>query len=377
VQAYLLIALVAAVVTGVVTPLVARLATSAGVMDHPTDPRKVHDRAVPTLGGLGMMAGFLVALGVAAFLPAFRELFESSSEPAGLLAGAAVICVVGAADDVWGLPPTVKLAGQIVAALATALFGIQLVYAWIPGLDLVILSGDLGLPLTMLAMLAMINAVNLIDGLDGLAAGVVAIAAVAFFTFTLVTGSVGEAIPSSAPLVAAALVGMCLGFLVHNLHPARVFMGDTGSMLLGLLLASAGISHVGRTTAPSYTDIAGSVPLLVPALVLAIPFLDTAFAIARRAWRGTGIAVADSGHLHHLLLASGHTHRRAVVVLWYWSATLAGASVAWAVVDTRTLVAGTAVAVAVGVLLTAFGGRADPAELVARRDEQFGDARVG
>lgn len=354
---YLLVALVAAVVTGVATPLVARLATAAGAVDRPSDPRKVHTRPVPTLGGLGMMAGFLAALAVAAFLPPFQELFATSSEPAGLLAGVAVIALVGVVDDLRGLPPTVKVAGQILAALGPALFGIQLVYAWIPGLDLVILSGDLGLPLTLIAMLAMVNAVNLIDGLDGLAAGVVAIGAAAFFAFALVTGGVGESVPTSAPLVAAALVGMCLGFLVHNLHPARVFMGDTGSMLLGLLLACASISHVGRTTAPSYTDVAGSVPLLVPALVLAIPFLDTAFAVVRRTYRGTGLGVADAGHLHHLLLGFGHSHRRAVAVLWYWSATLAGASVAWALVDTVVLVAGTGAAVAIGVLLTVLGAR--------------------
>lgn len=146
-------------------------------------------------------------------------------------------------------------------------------------------------------------------------------------------------------------------------------MGDTGSMLLGLLLACAGIAYVGRTTNPSYTDIAGSVPLLVPALMLAIPFLDTALAIGRRAVRGTGISVADRGHLHHLLMAFGHSHRRAVLVLWYWSAMLAGASLAWAMVPTETLVAGTTVALALGVVLTAIGVR-------GAADDEVGDAEV-
>ena len=366
---FLIVAGVAFLVTVVVTPLVARLARRAGAIDEPSDPRKVHTDPVPTLGGLGMMAGFVAALGVAAFLPQFQELFDTSSEPAGLLAGVAVIAVVGVVDDLRGLPPNLKLVGQIIAALAPALFGIQLVYAWVPGLDLVVLSSDLGLPLTLLAMVAMINAVNLIDGLDGLAAGVVAIASIAFFAFAYaVGGGVTESLPSSAPLIAACLVGMSLGFLVHNFHPARIFMGDTGSMLLGLLLACAGIAYVGRTTNPSYTDIAGSVPLLVPALMLAIPFLDTALAIARRTVRRTGISVADRGHLHHLLMAFGHSHRRAVVVLWYWSAMLAGASLAWAMVPTATLVAGTTVALVVGVVLTAIGVRTSPHE-----DEDSGD----
>lgn len=374
--AFLVVAVVAFVVTAVATPLVGRVARSAGAIDQPSDPRKVHTEPVPTIGGLGMMAGFVAALGVAALLPAFEELFANSSEPTGLLAGVAVIAVVGVVDDLRGLPPNLKVVGQIIAALAPALFGIQLVYAWIPGLDLVVLSGDLGLPLTLLAMVAMINAVNLIDGLDGLAAGVVGIAAVAFFAYAYaVGGGVTESLPSSAPLIAACLVGITLGFLVHNFHPASIFMGDTGSMLLGLLLACAGISYVGRTTDPSYTDIAGSVPLLVPALVLAIPFLDTALAVARRTVRGTGISVADRGHLHHLLMAFGHSHRRAVLVLWYWSAMLAGASLAWATVSTPILIAGTAVAVAIGVVLTAIGVRSDP--VAAGDEDDAHPARAG
>lgn len=352
---YLLVAGVAAVVTAAVTPLVARVARRAGAVDVPDD-RKVHAEATPTLGGLGMLAGFVAAFATAAFLPAFSELFTSSSEPVGLLAGVAVIAVVGVVDDLRGLRPNVKLAGQIAATLVPALLGIQLVYAWIPGLDVVTFSSDLGLPVTLLFMVSMINAVNLIDGLDGLAAGVVGIAAAAFFAFTaFIGGDVAESIPSSAPLVAAVLVGMCLGFLVHNRHPATVFMGDTGSMMLGLLLSCAGIAYVGRTTTPSYTELAGSVPLLVPVLVLAIPFVDTAFAVVRRSLRGTGIGEADTQHIHHLLLASGHTHRRAVLVLWYWSAVLAGASLAWATVDTTTLLVGTAAAVLLGVIVTWWG----------------------
>jgi UDP-GlcNAc:undecaprenyl-phosphate GlcNAc-1-phosphate transferase len=366
---YLLVALIAGLVTAVVTPVVGRLARRAGAVDSPNDPRKVHTEDVPTLGGLGMLAGFLAALLFAALHPAFDELFSSSSEPAGLLAGVAVIAVVGVVDDLRGLPANVKVAGQIIAALAPVLFGIQLVYGWVPGIGLVTMSSDLGLPLTLLAMLAMINAVNLIDGLDGLAAGVVAIAATAFFAFAFfVGGGVTEQVPSSAPLVAAALVGMSLGFLIHNAYPARIFMGDTGSMLLGLLLSCAGIAYVGRTTAPSYTDVAGSVPLLVPVLMLAIPFLDTAFAIARRAVKGTGLGVADRGHLHHLLLNFGHSHRRAVLVLWYWSATLAAASLAWALVKTPTLIASTTVAVFIGILITWWGARQGTREMDALGD---------
>ncbi len=356
---YLVVFATAALVTAFVMPLVIRLVRRVGAIDRPADPRKVHTEPVPTMGGIGMVIGFLVALGVAASLPEFRELFETTSEPLGLTLGVLGIAVVGIVDDWRGLPPTVKLAGQILAASGPVFFGIQIVYAWVPGLDVVALAPDIGFPLTILAMIAMVNAVNLIDGLDGLAAGVVGIAAIGFFTFAQLTGEAGltESIPTSAPLVAAIVAGMCLGFLVHNFHPAKVFMGDTGAMVLGLLLASAGVSFVGRTTAPSSGDFAGSVPLLVPALVLAIPFLDTAFAVARRAYRKQGITVADKGHLHHLLIAFGHSHRRAVLTMYYWSAVMAFAAVGWVVANRTQIVVATILAVIIGGLITALGVR--------------------
>ncbi len=267
-----------------------------------------------------------------------------------MVIGVVLIGALGVVDDLKGLPPTVKLAGQILACLGPVLFGIQLVYAWIPGLEVVAVAPDLGMPLTILLMVAMVNAVNLIDGLDGLAAGVVGIAAVAFFLFTLVSEGQGlvESIPTAAPLTAAILAGVCLGFLVHNFHPAWIFMGDTGSMTLGLLLASAGVSYVGRSTAPTYSDFAGSIPLVIPVVVLAIPFVDTAFAIARRAYRRQPLSMADKGHLHHLLITFGHSHRRAVLVLYYWSAAIAGGVVALAALEDTWVVLGGLVAPAGG-----------------------------
>jgi len=357
------IAVTAAVVTAAVTPLVARLARRLGALDTPRDDRRVHRDPVPTLGGLAMLAGLLAALGVAVVIGGpFEALFTSTSEPLALLVGGLVIVLVGIADDLVGLPPTVKLAGQIVAALGVAMFGMQLVYVWVPGLDVVALSPDLGLPLTIIALVAMINAVNLIDGLDGLAAGVCVIAAVAFFLFASATEGSGlvEGIPTSATLVAAIVVGMGLGFLVHNWHPARIFMGDTGAMLLGLLLGTAGVSYIGRTTSPSNTDFYGSIPLLVPVLVLAIPFLDSAFAIVRRFLQRRPLATGDLGHLHHLLMAFGHSHRRAVLVLYYWSALLAFGSVGPVFVPLMRLLPWLLVAAGVGLGLTALGARAKP-----------------
>lgn len=361
---FVVVFLVAAVTTALATPLVIRFARHAGAIDKPADPRKVHKEPVPTLGGLAMLAGFLAALLVAGLMPSFRDVFDSTSEPLGLLIGVCLIVIVGLVDDVRGLPPTVKVAGQILAALGPVLFGIQLVYAWIPGLDVVSLAADLGMPLTVLLLLAMINAVNLIDGLDGLAAGVVAIAAIAFFAFATVSSDQGitQAVPTAAPLTAAILAGMCVGFLLHNFHPARIFMGDTGAMMLGLLLGSAGVSYVGRSTAPSTTDFAGTFPLLVPVLVLAIPFADTAFAVARRAYKRQPLSTADKGHLHHLLIAFGHSHRRAVLVLYYWSAAFAAGAVAIGTFDTAWVITGGVIALVVGVAVTAFGIRQSHAE---------------
>jgi UDP-GlcNAc:undecaprenyl-phosphate/decaprenyl-phosphate GlcNAc-1-phosphate transferase len=362
VLAHLVVALTAAVVTVVTVPFVARMARRAGVVQRRAEADGRTGAPIPTLGGLGMLAGFLAAMAVAWYHPAYDQLFATTSEPVALLVGVFVIVAVGIADDLIDLPPTVKLAGQVLAALGVAVFGIQLVYFWVPGVEIVALSGDLSLPLTVLALVAMVNAMNLIDGLDGLAAGVAAIAATAFFVFAVVSETSGLAgsVPSSATLIAAIVVGVSLGFLVHNWHPATVFMGDTGSLLLGLLLGAAGVSYVGRTTAPSAVDFFGSIPLLVPALVLAIPFLDAAFAVVRRSLSGQPLGSSDHGHLHHLLLAFGHSHRRAVLVLLYWSAVLAFGSVAPAFLSVAALVPWLAVAGVAGLAITALGVRARP-----------------
>ncbi|MEX2551207.1 MAG: MraY family glycosyltransferase [Nitriliruptoraceae bacterium] len=358
--AHLVVALVAAVVTAVACPVAARLARGADAMAHPPDTGQERPPPrVPTLGGIAMALGVLAALGTASLLPSFGPLFTTTSEPIALLAGVLVIVAIGIVDDLRSLPPTVKLAGQIVAALGVVVFGVQLVHFWIPGLEVIVLSRDLGLPLTVLALVAMINAVNLIDGLDGLAAGVSTIAAVAFFLFAVRSQPSGlvDAVPTSATLVVALVAGASLGFLIHNWHPARLYMGDTGSMLLGLLLGVAGVSYVGRTTAPSNADFYGAIPLLVPVLVLAVPFADTAFAVVRRLVRRRPVTGGDLGHLHHLLLAFGHSHRRAVLILYYWSAVLAFGSVAPSFLPLGELVPWMAVAGAIGVVLTVLGTR--------------------
>ena len=201
----------------------------------------------------------------------------------------------------------------------------------------------------------MMNAVNLTDGLDGLAAGIVAIAAAALFVYgQLAAPMTVTGLPSSATLVLPALVGSCLGFLVYNFHPATIFMGDTGALLLGLLLAAGGVSTIGNAVGPSRADFAAfSIPALIPALVLAVPFADTAWAILRRLRSGRAVAAPDKRHLHHRLMEIGNSHRRAVLVMYYWSALLAFATVGLGLVPPGVMgvviVAGIGVAVAVAL----------------------------
>ena len=361
--AHLAVAALAAIVTAALAPLAALLARRLGALEQPPDVGQHPTPApVPTMGGLAMAVAVLVSLGFAALLPDFRRLFIETSEPVALLTGVLIIVAVGVLDDLRPLPPPVKLAGQIVASLGVVVFGVQLVHFWVPGIEVVVLSSDLGLPLTVLALVVMINAVNLIDGLDGLAAGVAAIGAMAFFAFALQTSGVGTsgAIPTSATLVVAIVAGSSVGFLAHNWHPARIYMGDTGSQLLGLLLGVAMISFVGRTATPTDADFFGSVPLLVPVLVLAVPFLDTTFAVVRRVVSRRPVTAGDRGHLHHLLIAFGHSHRRAVLVLYFWSAVIAFGSVGPAFLPWERLLPWLIVGAALGVVLTALGTRPAP-----------------
>ena len=327
------VALVAAVVTAVLVPLVAVLARRLGAVrwragEGPADGRALletpsgrgrRDPRVPVLGGLAMFGGLLAALVAAVPREAFAEVFTATSEPVGPLAGATAIVVVGVLDDLLDLSAALKLAGQIVAATLVPALGLQLQFFWLPSIGVVALSSDLGLVLTVLFLVAFINIINLVDGLDGLATGVAGIGAVAFLLYALRGGGAATTLLSSATMVAAITIGVSVGFLVHNWYPARIFMGDTGSMLLGLLLGAAGVAHVGRSSSPTSTEFLASVPVVVPLIVLAVPLVDTVLTILRRLRGDHPVTRADLGHLHHALVASGHPHRRAVLVLYGWS----------------------------------------------------------
>lgn len=329
---YILVAGTAAVLAYVLTPVVRWVAIRYDAVDRPGD-RKVHAIATPTLGGLAMFLAFMGALALSSRL--FHQLF-ASSEAAGVAIGASLMTGIGIVDDLKGLTAPAKLAAQIFAASIMTLAGVQVLYFWVPSFGtpepgtIVSLSPDLGVPLTVLLVVITVNAVNLVDGLDGLAAGLVGIGALAYFIYSYRTGAGGlieEFTP--APLISALLFGACVGFLPHNFNPARIFMGDSGSMLLGTLLSGATITGIGRTTQPQAADqFALLIPVAIPMLVLALPFIDTLLAVGRRMRAGKGIMTADKNHLHHRLLEMGHSHRKAVLILYGWSALLAGSAVA-------------------------------------------------
>jgi UDP-GlcNAc:undecaprenyl-phosphate/decaprenyl-phosphate GlcNAc-1-phosphate transferase len=337
VAAYVTIFLVTVGAAAVATPLVRFLAVRYGAIDRPSD-RKVHPKPTPTLGGAAIWVAMLAGLGTAYLMPAFRSLFVESSEPLGVVLAGTVIMLVGAVDDIRDLPVPAKVAGQVLAAGLLLLSGVQLVYFWFPGLGVVSLGPDMAVPLTLVWVLAVVNAVNLIDGLDGLAAGVVAIAAGAFFWYASRTGQTVIGGPSPAALLSLVAVGAAVGFLPYNFHPARIFMGDSGSMLLGMILAAAMVSGVGRTDAPTNSDLAAlAIPVGIPLLVLAVPLVDVFLAIVRRMRRGRPVTRPDKQHIHHRLLEIGHSHRQAVLLMYLWSGLIAGSALLITFVRSRSL----------------------------------------
>ena len=359
---YLLTAVVAAAVTYLLTPVARRIALRWGAMT-PVRDRDVHAIPTPRLGGIAMMGGFGAALLVSDSLP-FLGPRLNSRDIVAVLSGAVLICLLGVADDRWELDAVTKLAGQVLAAGVMVLQGVQMLFLPFGGLGAggpdeapgaVVLGPPEGAVLTILVIVVTINAVNFVDGLDGLAAGIVAIAASAFFAFSyLLTVEEGLLRATTAGVVAAALVGVCVGFLPHNFSPARVFMGDSGSMLIGLLLATTTITLTGSVNPNDVgTDIAPAlVPLLLPLAVMVVPFLDMLLAIVRRTAAGRSPFTPDKQHLHHRLLERGHSHARAVLVMYLWSAVLAFGGVAVAFLDTVPLVASLAGVTLVALLLT-------------------------
>ncbi len=298
----ILSAIVAGLVVLAVTPLAMRLARAVGALDHPSD-RRIHREPTPRLGGLAILAGFLVP--VLFFLP---------DDPAAraLVVGAVLITMLGAIDDVWGLSPAVKFAGQAACAAIPVAAGLTIDHITLP----VIGVGDLGVaqyPLTILWFVALVNMINFTDGMDGLASGITGLGAT---TFAILAASLGRADPA---IMAAALAGACAAFLVYNFHPAKVFMGDAGSMLLGFVIAGVAVSGVMKSAA--------AIAVVAPLIILAIPILDTSFVILKRLKYGLPVYNADRSHFHHRFFTIGWSQRKTVLALYAWCALMGAAAI--------------------------------------------------
>ncbi|MFI7104508.1 MraY family glycosyltransferase [Streptomyces sp. NPDC050161] len=344
VREYLLTLCVTAAVTHLLTGPSRKFAIAAGAMPA-VRARDVHHEPTPRLGGIAMFGGLCAGLVMASRLPHLQGVFEVK-EPQALLSGAVLIWLVGVLDDKFEIDAVIKLGGQLIAAGVMVQQGLRIMWLPVPGIGTVILNDTVGTLLTVALIVITLNAVNFVDGLDGLAAGMVCIAATAFFLYAYRLWY-GHGIEAAAPatLFSAVLMGMCLGFLPHNLHPARIFMGDSGSMLIGLVMAGCAITATGRVD-PDALKLFGTeraavhamvpvyIPLLLPLTVIALPLADLVLAFVRRTWHGRSPFAADRGHLHHRLLGIGHSHRRSVLIMYFWSGLIAFGAVAYSVHNT-------------------------------------------
>jgi UDP-GlcNAc:undecaprenyl-phosphate/decaprenyl-phosphate GlcNAc-1-phosphate transferase len=340
VREYLLILMVAAAVTYLVTPYARAFAIRFGALAEVRD-RDVHSTPTPRLGGLAMAAGLVAALLLASQLRLVGGVFERENQHWALLSGVAVILVIGIIDDRWGLDAATKIVGQILAAGLMAVQGIQLL--WLPVGGTLVLDPFTSVGLTILVVVVTINAVNFVDGLDGLAAGVVGIGALAFLAYAYVLSvEYGFSRATLPALLAAALAGMCMGFLPHNVHRARLFMGDTGSMLIGLVMAAAAVTLTGYVdpAALQRSELVPTLlPLILPVAVVFLPLLDLVLAVVRRTRAGRDPFSPDKQHIHHRIMDLGHSQRRAVVIMWGWTAVLAFTTVAFAFLPAQIAVA--------------------------------------
>jgi len=338
VREYLLVFLVAAAVTFLLTVVAREIAIRTGAVAKVRD-RDVHAEPIPYLGGLAMLGGLFAAFVIGRELPFLSSQPWVFEDALSVLVAGALVCAVGVLDDIFDLDALTKFGGQVLAVGALVYSGIQFRWFFQPDGYVFVLDPAQGALLTALVVLTTVNAVNFIDGLDGLAAGVIGIGAMAFFLFCYLLTVVNEVSrASTGAFLAAALCGACVGFLVHNFHPARLFMGDSGSMLLGLVLSATAMTV---TTGFSASDLSRGMdgarasllpmllPVAVPILILVVPLADLVLAVVRRTRARRSPFAPDKQHLHHRLLEIGHSHRRAVLIMWLWAGLIAfGAVVA-------------------------------------------------
>jgi UDP-GlcNAc:undecaprenyl-phosphate GlcNAc-1-phosphate transferase len=358
---YLLCLLAAAAVTYLLTSPVRSLARRFSVMAEVRD-RDVHAEPTARLGGLAMVGGLLAGLLLASKLPMMRAVFHDSNSAVALLSGVAIIVALGIVDDKWGLDAPTKLAGQVLAAGVMAFQGIAII--WLPIGGTFVLDPLTSVLFTVIIVLISVNAINFVDGLDGLAAGIVAVSAGAFFAYSyLLSVELGFERATLATLVSILLVGMCLGFLPHNFFRARIFMGDTGSMTLGLLLAVGTITLSGQvdpSAVAAGTLLPTLLPVLLPVAVLAVPLVDLLLAVVRRTRAGRNPFAPDKQHLHHRLLEMGHSQVRAVLLMYAWTALVAGTAVALAFMPLGYAVVGFVVGLSLLLLAVRNPRRAAP-----------------
>lgn len=351
-RVYLLLMLVAAAVTYLMTPLARWLALRSGAITA-VRARDVHEVPIPRMGGVAMLVGMAVALVLASRMPFLEHVFASPKAWA-ILGGATMVCLLGVADDIWDLDWVTKLMGQVLAAGLMAWQG-QVTIVALPIAGKTIASSWLSLIATVFVVVVAINAVNFVDGLDGLAAGLVAIGGSGFFVYTYLLSRSEESYSYLVSMVMAILVGACLGFLPHNFHPARIFMGDSGSMLIGLTMAAATIEVTGRANTVEITarqQFPAFLPLLLPVAVLMLPLVDMGLAVIRRVGAGKSPFHPDRLHLHHRMLQLGHSHRRAVVIMYLWTALFAFGAAALAVRTTTEVLWGVGIGIVVVLAIT-------------------------
>lgn len=321
-RAYLLVAVITALVTYLSTWMVRYTAKRYNI--HPAiRERDVHKSPTPRIGGVAMLLGLIAGFLVASSFGWFESIFLDPGPIWSILGAAGVIVIVGLLDDLIELDWTAKMGGQMAAAWILASSGIQIVSLPIGGLT--VGSFGVSLAITLFVVVLVMNAVNFIDGLDGLAAGVVGIGTFAFFVYTYLLAQ--QTSPtnyfSTAGLLAALVLGMVAGFLPHNWRPAKIFMGDSGSMLLGLLMATAAITVTGSIDPATVTRndlLPALIPLALPVFILLLPLLDLLLAVLRRLRRGQSPFAPDREHLHHQLQDIGHSHRGTVLVFYHWTA---------------------------------------------------------
>ncbi|MDR2539000.1 MAG: undecaprenyl/decaprenyl-phosphate alpha-N-acetylglucosaminyl 1-phosphate transferase [Bifidobacteriaceae bacterium] len=348
---YALLVLIAISVTYLLTPVIRRFAIKTGAISS-LRKRDIHTRPTPRLGGAAVLSGFLFTMVVAYQFSFLRPVFEMDNQLIHICIGAVLICLVGALDDYFDLDWLLKLALQIGVAAYVSWQGVRILTLPIAGLT--VTSVRTSFVLTVLIIVAVMNAINFIDGLDGLSAGIVAIAAGSFFVYCYLLSSAMTTYASAGALISAILCGSCIGFLPHNFYPARIFIGDSGSMLLGYFMACSAIIVTGRIApgATLFRSLPVFMPILLPFLVLLFPAVDMVMSIFRRLIHGHSPFQPDQMHIHHRMMLIGHSQVWAVTVLYLWSLLVGAGSVMMLIFDAQYVLFALGIALVLMLLVT-------------------------